>query len=63
MRGCFAIAVDGRELCRFELPKIYRTPVPFACALSNALQKGEHTVSILPIEDFELLSDVLIKQA
>ena len=63
VRGCFAVTVDDRELCRFELPNIYRTPVPFACALGDALQKGEHTVSILPIEDFELLSDILIKQA
>lgn len=58
--GCFSVLVNGQELCRFELSKIYRTPVPFACDLSSALQSGDNTVTLRGIEDFKLLGDLLI---
>ena len=61
--GCFALLLNGREIDRFEIDPLYRTPYPYALDVTDALQPGENTVVLQALEDFTLLSEVLVKQA
>lgn len=59
--GNFSVSCNGQTIASLILPAPYHTDAhPFACDLTPHLTQDRNIISIVPHEDFELLSDILV---
>ncbi len=60
-RGNFSLLCNGQPIAALTLPAPYHTDAhPFALELSPYLTRKCNIISICPLENFELLSDILV---